>query len=120
MNIAFPTLDRGQSQLEMVQQWKTVTLVRRRPFRMAVVVEMHHTGNQEQQRDVVAIVEHVLSDHLGNWRVVVVGSQDSAQWELKILGPNGFERSYTLEGNAGQHDPHANAAIVSRMVPRKS
>jgi hypothetical protein len=66
------------------------------------------------------MVASIHSDDLGNWRVVVVGSQDSAQWELKILGPNGFERSYTLEGNAGQHDPHAIAAIVSRMVPRKS
>jgi hypothetical protein len=27
------------------------------------------------------------------------------------------ERSYTLEGAAGQHDPHVIAAIVSRMVP---
>lgn len=29
---------------------------------------------------------------------------------------DGFERSYALEGSAGQHDPHVIAAIVSRMV----
>jgi hypothetical protein len=74
----------------------------------------------EVQRDVVAIVEHVLSDRSGDWRVLIVGSQDSDQWELKIFGANGFERSYTLEGAAGQHDPHVIAAIVSRMVPGRS
>ena len=50
----------------------------------------------------------------------IFGSQNSDQWEMKIFGPRGFERSYTLEGTAGQHDPHVIAAIVSRMVPGKS
>jgi hypothetical protein len=63
---------------------------------MAVSVEMHNTGDPEVQRDVVAIVEHVLSDRPGDWCVSTIGSQDSDQWELKIFGPNGFERSYTL------------------------
>jgi hypothetical protein len=86
---------------------------------MAVVVEMHHTGDLEVQRDVVAIVEHVLSDRPGDWRVSIIGSQDSDQWELKICGANGFERSYTLEGTAGQHDPRIIAGIVSGMVPAR-
>jgi hypothetical protein len=94
--------------------------VRRRLFHMAVAVEMQNTGDVEQQRDVVAIVEHVLSDRTGDWRVSIIGSQDSDQWELKVFGPNGFERSYTLEGTAGQHDPHVIAAIVSRMVPSRT
>jgi hypothetical protein len=36
---------------------------------MEVSVEMHNTGDPEVQRDVVAIVEHVLSDRPGHWRV---------------------------------------------------
>jgi hypothetical protein len=87
---------------------------------MTVSVEMHNTGDPEVQRDVVAIVEHVLSDRPGDWRVLIIGAQDSDQWELKIFGPRGFERSYALEGSAGQHDPHVIAAIVSRMVPGRS
>jgi hypothetical protein len=35
---------------------------------------------------------------------------------MRITGPNAFERSYTLEGSAGQHEPHAIARIVARMV----
>jgi hypothetical protein len=44
---------------------------------MAVTVEMHNTGDPEVQRDVVAIVEHVLSDRLGDWRVAIAGTQGS-------------------------------------------
>jgi hypothetical protein len=66
------------------------------------------------------MVEHVLSDRPGDWRVLIVGSQDSDQWELKIFGPNAFERSYPLEAAAGQHEPQAIATLVARMVPGKS
>jgi hypothetical protein len=40
---------------------------------MAVAVEMHNTGDSELQRDVVVMVEHVLSDRPGNWRVSIIG-----------------------------------------------
>jgi hypothetical protein len=87
---------------------------------MAVIVEMQNTGDRELQRDVVAIIEHVLSDKSGDWRVLIVGSQANDRWEMKITGPNGFERSYTLEGTAGQHEPRAIGAIVSNMVASRS
>ena len=86
---------------------------------MAVLVEMYHTGDTERQRDVVVMVEHVLSDRPGDWRVSIIGSQGSDRWEMKITGPNAFERSYTLEGTAGEHEPHAIAALLARMVPRR-
>lgn len=87
---------------------------------MAVVVEMHNTGNPELQRDIAAMIEHVLSDRPGEWRVSIFGSQTSDQWEMKIFGANAFERSYMLEGAAGQHEPRTIASIVSKMVPKKS
>jgi len=83
---------------------------------MAVTVEMHNTGDSALQRDVVAIVEHVLADRPGDWRVLIVGSQANDRWEMKVTGPNAFERSYTLEGTAGEHEPRAIAALVARMV----
>jgi hypothetical protein len=86
---------------------------------MAVSVEMHNTGDPALQRDVVAIVEHVLADRPGDWRVVIVGSQANDRWEMKITGPNAFERSYTLERTAGEHEPHAVAALVARMLPAR-
>ena len=87
---------------------------------MGATVEMHNTGNRELQRDVVAIVEHVLADRPGDWRVSIVGSRANDRWEMKIVGPNAFERSYTLEGSAGEHDARVIGGIVSRMVAGRS
>jgi hypothetical protein len=56
----------------------------------------------------------------GDWRVFIIGSQANDQWEMKITVPNGFERSYTLEGTAGEHEPHAIAGVVARMVAGRS
>ena len=86
---------------------------------MPVTVEMQHTGDAAPQREVAALVEHVLADRPGKWMVSIVGSKGSARWEMTIAGPNGFERSYSLEGSAGEHEPRAIAAIVARMLPQR-
>ena len=87
---------------------------------MAVSVEMHNTGDPAVEMDVRAMVEHVLADRRGDWHVSILGTQGSDRWEMKILGPNAFERSYTLEGTSGQHEPRVIASIVSKMVPGRS
>jgi hypothetical protein len=84
---------------------------------MAVLVEMHHTGEPALRSEVVAAIEHVLADRPGDWRVSIVGSQANDRWEMKIAGPNGFERSYTLEGTAGEPQPEVIRVIAGRMVP---
>ena len=70
------------------------------------------------QAEVRAVVEHVLADRPGNWRVSITGSQANDRWELKITGPHAFERSYTLEGSAGEHRPEAIRPILLKMLPR--
>lgn len=87
---------------------------------MAVTVEMHNTGDPTLQRELEAIIEHIFADRTGDWRVVILGSQANDRWEMKITGPNAFERSYTLEGALGQHEAPVVAAIVSRMLPTKT
>lgn len=85
---------------------------------MAVSVEMHHTGCVRAVRaEIVAVIEDALADRRGDWRVSIVGSQANDRWEMKIAGPNGFERSYTLEGAAGEHEPNIIGNLVARMVP---
>jgi len=86
---------------------------------MAVAVEIHNTGNAETRAEVVAMIEHALSDRAGDWRVSIIGSQANDRWEMKITGANAFERSYTLEGTAGEHEAAAIGHIVSRIVPKK-
>ena len=76
---------------------------------MAVVVEMHNVGHQNLHREVAALVEHVLSGRMGDWRVLIVGSQEGDRWEMTIYGPNAFERSYTLEGGVRRAYPSKNS-----------
>jgi hypothetical protein len=83
---------------------------------MAGMVELQNTGDPKSQRDIVATVEHVLSDRPGDWRVLIAGSQGSDGWEMKIFGPNAFERYYILEGASGEHEPRRIATLVARMV----
>jgi hypothetical protein len=87
---------------------------------MAVSVEMQHTGDSGLQAEVRAIIEHALADRLGDWQVAILGSQANDRWEMKIVGPNAFERSYTLEGSAGEHQPEAIQVILSKMLPGRA
>jgi hypothetical protein len=85
---------------------------------MAVMVEMQNTGDPNLQADVRAVIEHALADRPGDWRVSIIGSQANDQWEMKITGPNAFERSYTLEGSSGEHRPETIRALLGKLVPR--
>lgn len=84
---------------------------------MAVSVEIHHTGSDPGHREeITAHIEHALADQRGDWNVSIIGSQASDRWELKILGPNGFERTYMLEGASGETEPQMIGRIIARMV----
>jgi hypothetical protein len=86
---------------------------------MSVLVELHNTGDARIGTDVQAVVEHVLSDRPGKWRVSIVGSHAKEDWEMRVEGPNGFERSYTLVGSAGEHQPVAIGNLLLRLLPSK-
>src|SRR5712692_236417 len=53
---------------------------------MAVSVEMQHTGDSGLQPEVRAIIEHVLADRPGDWRVSIIGSQANDRWEMMRAG----------------------------------
>ena len=83
-------------------------------------VELHNTGDATVRTEVQAVVEHVLSGRPGEWRVSIVGSRAKEDWEMKVEGPNGFERSYTLVGSAGEHQPMAIGNLLSKLLPSKT
>jgi len=66
--------------------------------------------------EIAAHIDHALADRPGEWKISIVGSQANDRWEMIIDGPNGFERSYALEGAAGETEPQAIGRIVARMV----
>jgi hypothetical protein len=70
-----------------------------------VTIELHNTGNPELRAEIPAVVEHVLSSGPGVWCLSIIGTQANDEWQMKITGPNAFERSYILEGSMGEHRP---------------
>ena len=83
---------------------------------MAVVVELHNTGNAANRSEIVASIEHVLHQEPGDWRISILGSRGSDDWEMKIEGPREFERRYTLVGRAGEHQPEAIRAVLLKLL----
>ncbi len=86
---------------------------------MGVSVELHNTGDPSIGAEIHALVEHHLSDRPGDWRVSIVGSRENDSWEMKLLGPNGFERSYNLSGRAGEHQAVVIGNVLLRLLPAK-
>ena len=83
---------------------------------MGVTIELHNLGDAELSREIAVGIEHALSEKTGDWRVSIAGSHASESWEMKVEGPNGFERSYTLSGAAGQHEPEAIRKMILQLV----
>lgn len=86
---------------------------------MAVSIEFHNIGDQRTGAEVRALVEHAFGDRPGDWQVSIVGSRENDGWEMKILGPNGFERSYTWVRSAGEHQPLVIANVLLRLLPAR-
>lgn len=84
---------------------------------MPVTVEMQNTGDSRAGREILVVVEHLLGDRPGEWRVLIVGSRANDNWEMKVEGPKGFERSYTLLGAAGEHKPERIRAVLLKLLP---
>ena len=82
-----------------------------------MTIEMQNTGDSRARSEILAGIEHVLSDVAGQWRVSIVGSRANDNWEMKVEGPRGFKRSYTLPGEAGDHQPNAIRNVLVKLLP---
>lgn len=83
---------------------------------MGVAIELQNLGNAQLCGEIAARLEHAFSDMQGEWRVSIAGSRASENWDMRVEGPNGFERSYSLSGAGGEHDPEAISKLVLRLV----
>jgi hypothetical protein len=84
---------------------------------MAVTIELQNLGDAHLCRDITACLERAFSSRQGEWCVSIAGSRAAESWDLRVEGPNGFERSYTLSAAAGEHEPTAFRTLVLRLVP---
>ena len=83
---------------------------------MPVTIELQNLGDAQLGREMTASIEHVFGDKRGEWRVSITGSRAHENWELRVEGPNGFERSYTLAGSAGEHKPDAVRSRILNLI----
>ena len=86
---------------------------------MPLAIELHNLGDAQLCRETVASIEHALGDKRGEWRVSIAGSRASENWELRVEGLNGFERTYTLAGT-GKYQPEAIRRLILQLVPTRS
>jgi hypothetical protein len=84
---------------------------------MGVTIELQNLGDARLCREITVQLEHAFSGRQGVWRVSISGSRAADSWDLRVEGPNGFERSYSLSRSAGEHEPVAVCAIVLRLMP---
>jgi hypothetical protein len=57
-----------------------------------VTIELQNLGDAQLCTDITARTEHAFADQRGDWRVSIAGSRASENWEMRVEGPNGFER----------------------------
>ena len=84
---------------------------------MGITIELQNLGDSDLCREITARIEHALGDKPGEWRVSIAGSRASENWEMRVEGPNGFERTYTLSGTTGEHRPDTIRWLVLQLVP---
>jgi len=87
---------------------------------MGLTAELQNLGDARLSKEIAAGIEHALSDRRGNWHVIIAGSRASENWEMRVEGPNGFERTYSLAAAAGEHEPEAIRRLIVQLVPRSS
>ncbi len=87
---------------------------------MGVIIEVQNVGDAQISKEIVASVEHALSDREGEWRVSITGSRASENWEMRIEGQKGFERTYALARSAGEHEPEAIRRLLLQLMPSAS
>ena len=83
---------------------------------MGVTIELQNLGDAQLSREITVLLEHAFSDRQGAWRVSIAGSRAAENWDLRVAGPNGLERSYILSAAAGEHEPAAIRALVLKLV----
>jgi hypothetical protein len=84
---------------------------------MGITIQLQNLGDAQLCRQITVHLEHAFSGRQGAWRVSISGSRATDSWDLRVEGPNEFERSYSLSGSAGEHEPAAIRALTVRLLP---
>jgi len=83
---------------------------------MGVTIELQNLGDAQLCRDITPHLEHTFSGRQGEWRVSIAGSRAAENRDLRVEGPNGLERSYTLS-SADKNEAAVIPTLVLRLLP---
>jgi hypothetical protein len=83
------------------------------------MIELQNLGDVQPCQEITMQVEHAFSDRAGKWQVSIAGSRAAENWDLRVEGPNGFERTYTLAGSTG-HEPDVIRRLILQLTPTGS
>lgn len=84
---------------------------------MGVTIELQNLGDAQLCKEISVRIEHAFSDRQGEWHVSITGSRAAENWEMRVEGPNGFERCYSLASSSGEHEPEAIGKLVLKLAP---
>ena len=56
---------------------------------MGVTIELQNLGDAQLSREIVASIEHALSEKSGEWRVSIAGSRATENWDMKLRDQTG-------------------------------
>jgi hypothetical protein len=87
---------------------------------MGVTIELQNLGDAQLCGDLASLIQHAFADRRGDWRVSIAGSRANENWEMRVEGPNGLERSYTLAASSGEHEPEAVRRLILQLIPASS
>jgi len=81
------------------------------------LVEDAKTVVLESQSYIVRRTNRSLATNLESGECPFIVSRTNDNWEMSIEGPKGFERSYTLAGSAGEHQPIVIGSLLLGLLP---
>jgi hypothetical protein len=84
---------------------------------MAVVVEMHNTGDSATRSEIVALIEHALCEKTGEWHVAIVGSRGKDNWEMKLERPKGLSASTPWLAARANTNREAIRSVLLKLIP---
>src|SRR5882724_2531592 len=81
---------------------------------MPLHIDLQNTGDAGARAETAAAIEHALADRPGEWQVSIVGSRATDNWEMKIQGPRGFERSLYVGRGSGRVSTGCDSKFVAQ------
>ena len=87
---------------------------------MGVTIELQNLGDAQLCGGITSLIEHAFAEPTRPLASVDCRIARERELGMRVEGPNGFERSYTLAGSSGEHEPDAVRRLILQLIPAGS